>query len=312
VSDAGANAVLIDEALVRGLLAAQFPQWAELPLAPVPSPGMDNATFRLGGAMSVRLPRFPRWARQVEREHEWLPRLAPHLPLPVPVPLAKGEPGEGYPFAWSVYRWIDGTPGTADGFADPVQTAEDLAQFVRALQKADPSGGPGPEWSNAFRGVPLGDDRDSIASEARVLPKIAELEQSGILSGHLPAGALTAVWQAALDAPGWDREPLWLHGDLAPANLLTHDGRLSAVIDFGTLAVGDPAVDLLPAWLLLPHAGRQAFREVLDVDEATWARGRGWALASALPAPSDPYFRDHPGRTAEAIRHLRALAADLG
>lgn len=305
MSDAGTNGPPpIGEALVRRLLAAQFPQWAELPLSPVPLSGMDNATFRLGGAMSVRLPRFARWVRQVGREHEWLPRLAPHLPLPIPVPLAKGEPSEGYPYPWSVYRWIDGTPGTADGFADSVRTARDLAEFVLALQRIDPAGGPPPEWSNAFRGVPLGDERDSIAVEARVRPKIADL------SGLIDTGAVTAAWEAALAAPPWAGDPVWVHGDLAPANLLTRDGRLSAVIDFGTVAVGDPAVDLLPAWGLLDAPGREVFRSALGVDDATWARGRGWALASALPTPSDPYFRDHPERIALALRQLAAIVAD--
>ncbi|WP_328916058.1 MULTISPECIES: aminoglycoside phosphotransferase family protein [unclassified Streptomyces] len=305
MSDAGTNGPPpIDEALVRRLLAAQFPQWAELPISLVPLPGVDNATFRLGGAMSVRLPRFPRWVGQVEREHEWLPRLAPHLPLPIPVPLAKGEPGEGYPYPWSVYRWIDGTPGTADGFTDDVRTARDLAEFVRALQRIDPAGGPAPQWSNAFRGVPLGDERDSIATEARVRPKIADL------SGLIDTGAVTAAWEAALAAPPWAGDPVWVHGDLAPANMLTREGRLSAVIDFGTVAVGDPAVDLLPAWGLLDAPGREVFRSALGVDDATWARGRGWALASALPAPSDPYFHDHPERIALALRRLAAIVAD--
>jgi aminoglycoside phosphotransferase (APT) family kinase protein len=295
----------IDADLVRRLLAAQFPQWAQLPITPVPVSGMDNATFRLGGAMSVRLPRFPRWVRQVRREHEWLPRLAPHLPLPVPVPLGMGEPGEGYPWPWSVYRWIDGVTPTAEGFTDPVGTAGELAAFVGALQRIDAGGGPGPEWSNAFRGVPMGDERDSLASQARVLPKIEELK------GVVDAGALTAVWEAALAAPAWDRPPVWVHGDLAPGNVVAVEGRLAAVIDFGTLAVGDPAVDLLPAWTFFEDDGRAAFRAALPVDDATWARGRGWGLAASLPTPSDPYYRDHPARTATALRRLEALVADL-
>ena len=306
MSDNADGPVPIDEALVRGLLADRCPQWAELPLSPVPLAGLDNATYRLGETMSVRLPRFARWARQVEREHTWLPRLAPRLPLPIPEPLVKGEPARGYPFPWSVYRWIEGDRAARDGFADPVQAAEDLAGFVAALRGIDGSDGPGPEWSNAFRGVPMGDDRDSLASEARVRPKIAAL------AGIVDVGPVTAVWEAALDAPAWDGPPVWVHGDLAPGNLLTRDGRLSAVIDFGTLAVGDPAVDLLPAWKLLPPAGRPAFRAALGVDDASWARGRGWALAASLPTPSDPFYGDHPDRTAEALADLAALVADLG
>jgi aminoglycoside phosphotransferase (APT) family kinase protein len=297
--------VLIDAALVRRLLAAQFPQWADLPVTPVPRSGMDNATFRLGSDMSVRLPRYPRWVGQVEREHRWLPRLAPHLPLPVSEPLAKGVPGEGYPFPWSVYRWLEGETATAEGLADPVAAAKELAEFITALQRVDPTGGPGPEWSNAFRGVPMGDERDSVAVEARVRPKIEALKDL------IDVGAVTAVWEAALAAPAWDGPPVWIHGDLATGNLLAVDGRLSAVIDFGTLAVGDPACDLLPAWAFLPAEARPAFREALGVDEATWARGRGWGLASSLPAPSDPYYADHPVRARTALRRLDELIADF-
>ena len=296
--------VLIDTALVRRLLAAQFPQYAGLPLSPVPLSGMDNATFRLGDDLSVRLPRYPRWVGQVEREHRWLPRLAPHLPLPVSEPVAMGEPGEGYPFPWSVYRWLDGETATAEGFVDPEQTALELAEFVRALQKIDATDGPGPEWSNAFRGVPMGDERDSLASEARVRPKIAALE------GLVDTAAVTAVWEAALAAPAWDAPPVWIHGDLATGNLLAVDGELSAVIDFGTLAVGDPAVDLLAAWKFLPDRARGVFREALGVDDATWARGRGWALAGSLPVPDDPFFQKDPARVTAALHHLEQLVAD--
>ncbi|MFI7125595.1 aminoglycoside phosphotransferase family protein [Nonomuraea sp. NPDC050153] len=292
----------IDEALVRRLLAAQLPRWADLPVSPVPRSGLDNATFRLGTDMSVRLPRYRRWVGQVEREHEWLPRLAPHLPLPISEPLAKGEPGEGYPFPWSVYRWLPGE--TTEDLADPVEAAKELAGFVSALQRIDATGGPGPSWSNAFRGVPMGDERDSLAVEARVRPKIEALR------GIVDAGAVTAVWEAALAAPAWDGPPVWVHGDLAPGNLLTIDGRLSAVIDFGTLAVGDPAVDLLPAWKLLPPAARDVYRETLGVDDATWARGRGWGLAASLPVPDDPFYAD-PVRAETALRHLEEIIADF-
>ncbi|HUR07174.1 MAG TPA: phosphotransferase [Nonomuraea sp.] len=182
----------------------------------------------------------------------------------------------------SVYRWLPGETATTDGLADPVRTATELAEFVAALWKIDATGGPGPEWSNAFRGVPMGDERDSIAVEARVRPKIAALQ------GMIDVGAVTAVWEAALAAPAWDGPPVWVHGALAQGNLLAVEGRLSAVIDFGTLAVGDPACDLLPAWKFLPAEARSAFRAALDVDDATWARAVAGGWRRPCPSPTTP------------------------
>ena len=293
--------VYIDEALVRRLLAARFPHWADLPIVPVAQSGVDNATYRLGADMSVRLPRLPRWVGQVDREQRWLPVLAPHLPLAIPVPLAKGEPGAGYPFPWSVYRWIEGENASLERLADPDRAARDLARLFVALQGIDPAGGPPPEWSNGFRGVPMGDERDSAAVEHRVRARIAALD------GLVDTGALTAVYEAALAAPAWDRPPVWIHGDPAPGNLLARDGRLSAVIDFGTLAVGDPACDLIAAWTFLSAATRDVFRAVLQVDDATWARGRGWGLTGILPSPAD--LAD-PVRAAGARRRLDEIVAD--
>lgn len=298
--------VLIDTTLVRRLLTAQFPQWAHLPLAPVPQSGMDNATFRLGDELSVRLPRYAHWAGQVAREHRWLPKLAPHLPLTVSEPLEIGEPAEGYPYPWSVYRWLDGETATTEALADPVRAALDLAGFVTALQDIDATGGPGPEQSNAFRGVPMGDPRDSLAAEARVRPKLEALRGTGMVD----IDAVTEVWEAALAAPAWHRPPVWIHGDLATGNLLMRDGRLSAVIDFGTLAVADPAVDLQPAWMFLPARARDAFRAAVDADDATWARARGWALAGSLPVPDDPFFQQDPARVTAALDHLAQVVED--
>jgi aminoglycoside phosphotransferase (APT) family kinase protein len=301
--DLPSGEVHIDAALVRRLLTAQFPQWADLPIAPVASPGVDNMTFRLGGDMSVRLPRYARWAGQVAREQRWLPYLAPHLPLAVPVPLAKGEPGEGYPFPWSVYQWIEGEAAAPERLTDPYQVAADLAGFIGALQRIDPAGGPLPEWSNGFRGVPMGDKRDSPVVETRIRPKIAALE------GLVDTGAVTAAWEAALAAPAWAGPPVWIHGDPAPGNLLATGGRLSAVIDFGTLAVGDPACDLIAAWTFLSADARDVFRATLPVDDATWARGRGWGLTALLPSPADLSGTD-PVRAAHARRRLDEIIAD--
>ena len=294
----------IDARLVRRLLASQFPQWAELPIVPAPVQGMDNATFRLGSRLSVRLPRYRRWARQVEREHRWLPRLAPHLPLTVSTPLAQGEPDHGYPFGWSVYRWLDGETFDPDGLTDPHATARVLAQFIAALQDIDATGGPPPQWSNGFRGAAIDAPVDSIAAGDRVLPKLETL------AAMMDTAPLLAVWEAALSAPPWDGPGVWLHGDLAPGNLLGRDRRLSAVIDFGTLAVGDPAIDISSLWMFRDPAARRIMRDVLDVDAATWARARGWALASNLPTPQDPLFTDRPDRVDRSLVTLHDLVAD--
>lgn len=296
--------VHIDAALVRWLVAAQFPQWADLPVAPVAKSGVDNATYRLGEDMSVRLPRYPRWVGQVEREQRWLPILAPRLPLPVPVPLAQGAPDERYPFPWSVYKWLDGEQALPERIADLRRAAIDLAGFLGALQRIDPAGGPPPEWSNGFRGVAVGDERDSAVVESRIRGRIAALE------GLFDTGALTDVYEAAVAAPAWDAPPVWIHGDPAPTNMLATNGRLSAVIDFGTLAVGDPATDLIAAWTFLDSETRGVFRDKLEVDDATWARGRAWGLTGILPSPEELSDAD-PARAADARRRLDEIVADL-
>lgn len=269
-----ASEVHTDVSLVRRLLVAQFPQWADLRVEPVHSAGTDNAIFRLGNDMAVRLPRIRSAVGQVEQEHHWLPRLAPHLPLAIPVPLAKGMPAEGYPWNWSVYRWLEGENGTIERIADLRQAAIALAQFITAMQRIDPAGGPAPGAHNFGRGAPL-TTRDAATRTA-----IASLD------GMLDAGAVTAAWDAALEAPAWDRPPVWIHGDLMPGNLLAEKGRLSGVIDFGGLGVGDPACDLMAAWALFSGESRDVFRAALSVHDATWARGRGWALIFI------PYYLD--------------------
>ncbi|HEY4457919.1 MAG TPA: aminoglycoside phosphotransferase family protein [Pseudonocardiaceae bacterium] len=266
-------------ALVRALIAEQFPDWSDLPVRPVGKPGVDNKTFRLGGDKLVRMPRFARWVGQVRREQRWLPVLAPQLPLAVPIPLAQGEPGAGYPFPWSVYAWITGENATRAALVDQEQAAADLAGFLGALWSIDATDGPPPEWSNGFRGVDVGDESDSAIVAWRIEERIAPLERL------VDTAALRAVYASALAAPAWAKSPVWVHGDPAPGNLLVRHGRLSAVIDFGTLAVGDPAVDLIGAWTLLDPHGRGLFRSTLDIDDATWARGRAWALSALLPKP---------------------------
>jgi aminoglycoside phosphotransferase (APT) family kinase protein len=290
----------ITVSVVRSLVETQFPRWAGLAVAPAPAQGVDNATYRLGPDMSVRLPRFARWAGQVAREQEWLPELAPRLPFPVPVPLAEGRPGAGYPFPWSVYRWLPGEavdPDRVDGLA------VDLAAFFAALHGADATGGPPPQWSNGFRGVPMTDERDSAIAPARLAPRLEAL------NGLVDLGEVAAVWETARAVAPWEGPPVWIHGDPAPANLLAGHGRLSAVIDFGTLAVGDPACDLIAAWSVLSADGRAEFRETLGVDDATWARGRGWGLTAVLPSRAELTDPD-PARVAAARRRLDELVAD--
>jgi aminoglycoside phosphotransferase (APT) family kinase protein len=206
-----------------------------------------------------------------------------------------------HPFPWSVYRWLEGENATLERITDPRKAAIDLAGFFAALQRIDPAGGPPPEWSNGFRGVPMGDGRDSAVVEARIRTRIAALD------GLVDTDAVTAVYEAALAAPAWDAPPVWIHGDPAPANMLATDGRLSAVIDFGTLAVGDPACDLIAAWTFLDAETRGVFRATPPVDDATWARGRGWGLTGILPSPAD---LTDPVRAAHARRRLDEIIAD--
>ncbi|MEI7056266.1 aminoglycoside phosphotransferase family protein [Nocardioides sp. CCNWLW239] len=277
------------------LVAEQFPQWASLPVTAVANGGWDNRTFHLGTDMLLRLPSAEEYALAVEKEHRWLPRLAPSLPLPVPVPLAKGAPGSGYPFVWSVYRWIDGTPATFESVADPVRFAEDLAGFVAALQGIDASEGPRPGKHNWFRGATL---RTYEAQAHRALDD---------LRGHIDVATAEETWAQAIAAP-WDGVDVWFHGDLAQGNLLLQDGQLSAVIDFGTCGVGDPACDLAVAWTLMSSPGRDAFRKRLAVDDATWARGRGWALWKTLVSCANTLGEDAP----DAVNARRVLTEILG
>lgn len=256
--------------LVARLVATQFPQWAGLPVRPVDVDGWDNATFRLGEHMSVRLPSSPDYVEQVEKEHRWLPVLARQLPLPVPEPLGKGEPGCGFPRPWSVYRWIDGQTAESGRVADLPQFAADLADFLAALYKVDPSGGPLPGTHNFFRGgSPACYDTETRVALAA-------------LHGHIDTARAAEVWEAAL-AARWDGPAVWFHGDAQPGNLiLDSTGRLSAVIDFGTSGIGDPACDATIAWTFLSGEGQRVFKERLPFDEATWTRGRGWAIWKAM------------------------------
>ena len=288
-----ADEVDIDEALVRRLLRAQFPAWADLPLRPVLPAGTDNAIYRLGGDMAVRLPRIHWAAGQPRRDHEWLPKLAPFLPLEVPLPLARGEPGEGYPWQWSVCRWLEGETATPDRVADAHQLTTDLAAFIAELQRIDPAGGPTP----GGRGGPL------APRDAPMRAAIAALRE------ELDVNAVTTLWEDALTAPVWSGPAVWIHGDLDARNLIARDGRLTRVIDFGGVAVGDPACDVMAAWKLLPAETRDVFRTMLSVDEPTWRRARGWVLSQALIALAYYTMETNAVLVLEARRWLREVLA---
>lgn len=291
-----ADEVDIDVDLVRRLLAAQFPQWADLPIERVASAGTDHAIYRLGGDMSVRLPRIAWATGQVEKEARWLPKLAPHLPLAIPVPLATGEPGEDYSWQWSIAPWFEGKDATAEHLRDLNEAAADLAAFLNAIQGVDSTGGPFAGRHNGFRGVPLA-VRDASARKA--FPA---------WEGLVDITALADAWEAALATPPWEGAPVWIHGDLLPGNILANDGRPSAVIDFGCLGLGDPAADLIAAWSLFSGESREAFRAALAVDEATWARGRGWALTAVGALP---YYRDtNPSIVARSLHLIEEVLAD--
>jgi aminoglycoside phosphotransferase (APT) family kinase protein len=283
--------------LVRRLLATQFPRWAGLPIAPVPSAGTDHALYRLGNDMVVRLPRIDWAVGQAAREAQWLPRLAPSLPLAIPAPLAQGMPGAGYPWSWSIYQWLPGANATPDQVTDRQRAAQDLAEFILALQQIDPKDGLRCGLHHASRGEPLA-MRDAATRAA-----LTDLE------GLIDTAAAAAAWEAALRAPAWSEPPVWIHGDLHAGNLLAYQGRLSAVIDFGCLSVGDPATDVMTAWLYLDADTRDLFRTALAVDDATWARGRGWALSVGLIAL--PYYRrSNPILASIALRAIDEVLAD--
>ena len=285
-----ADEITTDATLVRQLLAAQFPQWADLPIKRVELDGWDNRTFRLGNDMAVRLPSAEAYAAQVDKEHRWLPRLAPLLPLPIPVPLAMGMPAESFPWHWSVYRWLDGEVATIGSIDDLPLFATTLGRFLDVLQHIDPADGPPPGRHNFFRGGPLttydAQTRDTIAA----------------LHGKIDTDAVTAAWEIDLNAPVWDQQPVWIHGDIDPGNLLVVDGRLSAVIDWGGLAVGDPCYELQPAWNLFRGESRDAYRKGLAFNDATWRRGRGFALSTAIVAL--PYYLNTNPVIAKMARYL--------
>ncbi len=290
-----ADEVETDISLVRRLLAGQFPHWANLAIDPVVSYGTDHDIYRLGDSLAARLPRIGWATEQAAKEARWLPKLAPHLPLAVPVQLAMGQPAEGYPFEWSVYEWLPGE--NANGTIDDLnRAAVDLAAFVRALRQVDTTGAH--QRPPGARGSPLAE------LDEQVRRSVAEL-------GDRVDGAVRSSGRGRSRSTRakWDGEDVWVHGDLLPGNLLVLDGRLSAVIDFGGLNVGDPACDLQPAWNVFAGGSRTRYRAELRVDDASWLRGRGSALCQAVSAL--PYYWDtNPGMVRQASHALAQVLAE--
>jgi len=279
----------ITSQLVRTLLEQQFPQWAQQPIVPLEPGCWDNRTFRLGRAMTIRLPSAECYAEQVEKEQRWLPWLAPQLPFVVPTPLALGKPGAGYPWHWSIHRWIEGETVSSASSVDLTSLAAELARFLTTLQSLDATSGPAPGAHNFHRGSGLSiyDEQTRRAIE--------------MLAGEVDAARATEIWEQAL-ATSWDHAPVWIHGDVAAGNLLLKDGRLHAVIDFGCCAVGDPACDLVAAWTIFDSESFEFFKDGVPLDAPTWQRARGWALWKALIT-----LVDHRQSLAPAADRTRTL-----
>ena len=259
----------ISSSLAARLVASQFPRWANLRVSPVEFDGWDNATFRLGDELSVRLPTSDAHVQRVEKEHNWLPVLAANLSLPIPEVVAQGAPEEGFNRPWSICGWIRGEEAGVARIPNLDAFARDLAGFLTELHAVDSTHGPAPGPHSGFRGGPL----DVWDDEVR--------RSIALMGDEIDARAAAEVWDSAL-ASTWEGSPVWVHGDITPSNLLVRDGKLTAVIDFGCSAVGDPACDLPITWTYFAGESREVFRRSLTVDAKTWARARGWALWKAL------------------------------
>ena len=283
-----ADELEVDEALVRRLLVEQFPEWADLPISRVEPSGTVNAIFRLDDELSVRLRRRKGPTKPGGKELDWLPRLAPSLPLEIPVPLAQGRPSHEYPWFWDVYTWVEGETAPVEEI-DAIQAARDLAAFVAVLQQVDPAGAP------PGRGIPLS-ERDQ---EIRYW--LARFDGDP---------AVSAEWERALAAPPWKGPPVWHHGDIDVRNWLVRDGRICAVIDWGSMGIGDPACDVMVAWKLHSLEARDAFREALPTDDATWERARGWALSQAVAALAYYTPENNPALYHEAKNWLELVLSE--
>jgi aminoglycoside phosphotransferase (APT) family kinase protein len=285
-----ADELEVDAALARRLVAAQFPRWAGLAVRRVEPSGTVNAIFRLGDELAIRLPRRAGPRAPGGKEVEWLPRLGPQLPLDVPAPVVQGHPGDGYPWFWEVHTWVEGAAVGVDGI-DAIRAARDLAAFVGALQRIDPARAP------RGRGVPLAERDESFRHW---------------LERYDGDRAVAADWERALAAPRWDGPPVWHHGDLDARNWLVRDGRIAGVIDWECMGVGDPACDVMVAWKLGSAAARDAFREALATDDATWDRARGWVVSQAVGVLAYYTPQNNPALVHEAERWLELVRSEPG
>ena len=288
--------ILINVDLVARLIKEQYPAWADLEIKPVKFSGNDNRTFHLGEHMSVRLPSAASYVPQVEKEQRWLPILSGQLSLPISTPLAKGNPSEEYPWPWSINKWIEGETLSYENVTDLNQFAQDLGAFLVELQSIDASDGPLAGQHNFFRGgsIAVYDEEARIAIENNRDTFDEEL--------------LRSIWQQALGSK-WELKPVWVHGDIAPGNLLVKNGNLCAVIDFGILGVGDPACDAAMAWTFFDKESRKIFKKVLQMDDKTWNRARGWALWKAL-ITYDGHKDSNKRVAAESYRIIKLIIDD--
>ena len=286
------NELEIDEKLVLGLVKNQCPQWAKLPLKPIASSGTDNALFRLGNEYVVRLPRIE-WSpgsidKNINKEWEWLPKIAKLLNTPISEPLFKGEPSNNYPWLWTITKWNEGNNPDFEEENEYALLAKDLAVFLNELHTIELANGP-----FSRRGIPL----KTKALDEETRKALSELE------GEIDIQSTTLLWDHLSNIPYWSKNPLWVHGDFLPGNILVQNHRLSAVIDFSDVGIGDPACDLVIAWSLLNASSRRIFRENLDrIDDDTWERGRGWALSIALIML--PYYKNSNPVLAKLARRM--------
>jgi len=287
--------------LVRRLLAGQHPDLAGLPVVFLAN-GWDNELYRVGDGLVARLPRRALGAQIIKNEQRWLPTLAPRLPLPIPYPERTGVPALGYPYPWSVVPYLPGVPAAQAGSFDPAAAAAAIGGFLGALHLPAPADAP----ANPARGVPLAQRAGRFAANLALLTGQPGWDQAD-------RDAVLRVWEAALEVPGYDGQPVWLHGDLHPGNILVNDGQVSGVIDFGDITAGDPASDLSVAWMLLPLDCHDRFWSAYQaadgrVDDALRARAKGWALNLAIVFLS--HSEDNPVLQAVGNRTLSTVLQD--